>query len=85
MKMLLPVIKLSHQIKTKTIKQDSDNNSVVGMLSANADGLGKKIHSLKHEINETNTKIITIQETQFRTKGRVKIKYFVIFESIRKN
>ena len=55
------------------------------MLSANADGLGKKLHSLKHEINETNSKIFTVQETQYRTKGRVKIEEFVIFESIRKN
>ena len=67
------------------MKQNSDINSVVGMLSANANGLGKKLHSLKHEIKETNSKIFTIQETQFRTKGRIKIKDFVIFECIRKN
>ena len=55
------------------------------MFSANADGLGKKIHSLKFEINETQSQIFTLQETQFRTKGRLKIKDFITFEAIRKN
>ena len=55
------------------------------MFSANADGLGKKITSLKHELNETQSQIFTLQETQFRTKGRLKIKDFIIFEAIRKN
>ena len=55
------------------------------MFSANADGLGEKIQSLRHEIRETHSQILTIQETQFRTKGRLKIKDFIIFEAIRKN
>ena len=55
------------------------------MFSANADVLGKKIHSLKFELNETQSQIFTIQQKQFRTKGRLKIKDFIIFESIRKN
>ena len=42
------------------------------MFSANADGLGNKIQSLKHEIEETQSQIFTLQETQFRTKGRLK-------------
>ena len=70
---------------SKTTENSKNKNSILGMLSANADGLGKKLHSLKHEISETNSKIFTIQETQFRSKGRVKIKDFVMFESIRKN
>ena len=55
------------------------------MFSVNADGLGKKVHSLRHEIVETQSQIFTLQETQFRTKGRLKIKDFIIFETIRKN
>ena len=55
------------------------------MFSANAGGLGKKIHSLKHELTETNSQIFTIQESHFRTKGRLKINDYMIFESIRKN
>ena len=55
------------------------------MFSANADVLGKKIHSLKFELNETQSQIFTIQQKLFRTKGRLKIKDFIIFESIRKN
>ena len=55
------------------------------MFSSNADGLGKKIHSLKNEIKETQSHIFTLQETQFKKKGRLNIKDFVIFESIRKN
>ena len=55
------------------------------MFSANAGGLGKKIHSLKHELNETFSHIFTIQESHFRTRGQLKINDFIIFESIRKN
>ena len=55
------------------------------MFSANAGGLGKKIHSLKHELNETNSHIFTIQESHFRARGRLKVDNFIIFESIRKN
>ena len=57
----------------------------MGIFSANADGLGKKLHSLKHELVETNSQIFTIQESQYKSKGRVKIKDFIIFEAIRKN
>ena len=57
----------------------------MGIFSANADGLGKKLHSLKHELVETNSHIFTIQESQYKSKGRVKIKDFIIFEAIRKN
>ena len=40
---------------------------------------------MKHELVETNSQIFTIQESHIKTKGRVKIKDFVIFEAIRKN
>ena len=40
---------------------------------------------MKHELVETKSQIFTIQESQFKSKGRVKIKDFVIFETLRKN
>jgi hypothetical protein len=55
------------------------------MFSANADGLSRKGHSLKHQVNECNAAVFTIQETQFSKKGRFKCDNFIIFEAIRKN
>ena len=55
------------------------------MFSANANGLHSKMHSLKHELSQTNSQIFTIQETHYKTKGRIKVKDFVVFEVIRKN
>ena len=55
------------------------------MFSANADGLNSKIHSLKHQLNECNAAMFTIQETQFKKKGKFQYEDFIIFEVIRKN
>ena len=55
------------------------------MFSANADGMNRKGHSLKHEIKESQSSIFTIQETKFKKKERFKLDEFIIFESIRKN
>ena len=57
----------------------------MNMFAANADGLRGKLVSLKHEIKEANAVIFCIQETKFRTKGRIKIDNFVTFEAIRQN
>ena len=71
--------------KNSKTSKHNNRNTILGIFSANASGLGKKSHSLKHELNMTNSQIFTIQESHFRTKGRLKIKDFIIFESIRKN
>ena len=55
------------------------------MFSANADGLTKKAHSLRHQVTQCNAAIFTVQETQFRKKGRFKCEEYNIFEAIRKN
>ena len=55
------------------------------IFSANADGLGKKQHSLTHQINESKSTIFTIQETNHKIKGKYKNEEFQIFEAIRKN
>ena len=55
------------------------------MFSANADGMNRKGHSLKHEIKESQSSIFTIQETKYKKKGRFRVDEFIIFESIRKN
>ena len=41
------------------------------MFSANADGLNKKVNSLKHQLKECDAAIFTIQETQFKKKREV--------------
>ena len=55
------------------------------MFSANADGLNKKGHSLKYQIKNCNAGIFTVQETNFKKKGRFKLEDFEVFESIRQN
>ena len=55
------------------------------MFSANADGLNKKVHSLKYQIMNCNAGIFTIQETNFFKERRFKLDDFEVFESIRQN
>ena len=55
------------------------------MFSANADGLNKKAHSLRHLLKECIAAIFTVQETQFSKKGRFKCEEYDIFEAICKN
>ena len=62
---------IKHNKNSKTSKH-KNSNTILGMFSANASGLGRKIHSLKHELNVTNAHIFTIQERHFRTRGRLK-------------
>ena len=55
------------------------------MFSANAAGLNKKVHSLKYQVKECNAAVFTVQETNFKKKGRFKFEEFEIFEAIRQN
>ena len=43
------------------------------------------MHSLKYQIKECNAGVFTVQETNFKKKGRFKFKEFEIFEAIRQN
>ena len=69
--------------KTNINHKNQKQNSTLTMFSANADGLSRKMHSLKHQLEECNAAIFTIQETQFRKKGRFKFKDYEVFEAIR--
>ena len=55
------------------------------MFSANAAGLNSKGNSLKHQIRQCNATIFTVQETNYKKKGRLNIEEFEVFEAIRKN
>ena len=55
------------------------------MFSANAAGMAKKSHSLTHELKECNATIFSIQETNYKKKGRYKNNEYDIFEAIRNN
>ena len=74
-----------HAKKNMKHPQKSVSYTNMNMFAANADGLQGKLVSLKHEILEAEATIFCIQETKFRTKGRIKIDNFVTFEAIRKN
>ena len=55
------------------------------MFSTNGAGIiGGKVESLKAEVKHTKCNIVTLQETHCKTKGKIKIDNFVVFEAIRK-
>ena len=59
--------------------------SSLKIFSANCAGLRNgKLRSLNAEVKSTNANIITLQETHYKQKGKVKLdKHFVVFEAIR--
>ena len=62
---------------SKTIK--SNMNSLLTIFSANAAGMAKKSHSLTHELKECNATIFSIQETNYKKKGRYVNNEYEIF------
>ena len=59
--------------------------SIVKIFSASCAGLKNgKLSSLNAEVRATNANIITLQETHYKQKGKIKLdKHFVVFEAIR--
>ena len=55
------------------------------IFSANAAGMARKSHSLTHELKECSATIFSIQETNYKKKGRYVNDEYEIFEAIRKN
>ena len=56
----------------------------LGLLTTNAADLRTKTRSLKNIITHLNSSIFSVQETNFRKKGRFTHDNFMIFEAIRK-
>ena len=54
------------------------------MFSTNCASLKSKMKSFKKELNRSNAGIFTLQETHFKTKGKININGFEVFETIRK-
>ena len=61
-----------HKNTQKNSKNRNKPTNKLVMFSANADGLNKKVHSLKYQIRESNAAIFTVQETNFKKKERLK-------------
>ena len=60
------------------------HQSVLKIFSTNAAGLvNGKIDSLKSEVINTGANLVTVQETHFRKKGKLKLPDFISFEAIR--
>ena len=77
----------NQQKNHKTIKTTNSSeqvNNVLSIFSANADGLRGKTQNLKYQVNDLNAKVFTVQETKYRTKGKLKMNEFEIYEAIRK-
>ena len=60
------------------------NYSDIVICSNNCDGVNKKTEILKAELNRTQSKIFTLQETHLSSKGKLQINEMHIFEAIRK-
>ena len=73
-----------NKIKTRKQTKHIDNVVPLTLLTVNANGLKKKVESLKSNIKHFNVGIFTIQETNHRRKGQLKVNEFDIFEAIRK-
>ena len=62
----------------------TEHEGILNIFSTNAAGLvNGKIDSLKSEVKNMKSNIITVQETHFRNKGKLQIPNFVCFEAIR--
>ena len=60
------------------------HQSILKIFSTNAAGLvNGKIYSLKSEVINTGANLVTVQETHFRKKGKLKLPDFISFEAIR--
>jgi exonuclease III len=61
------------------------HDQTIKLFSTNAAGLKNgKVRSLRNEVINTKSNIITIQETHFTQKGRFQMNGMVVFEAIRK-
>ena len=61
------------------------NETTLNIFSLNVFSLKPKLKSFKNELKRTNSSIFTLQETHYKTKGKVQIEEFEVFESIRKH
>ena len=75
--------------KTKTNPQieynKKGNNKVpLTMITVNANGLKRKVESLKNIIKHHGAGLVTIQETNYKKKGKLQLDEFEVFEAMRK-
>ena len=83
--MLLSCFCSFHTAYRKNLRHtNKDHNGKLNIFSTNAAGLvNGKMESLRSEVQNMKSNLITVQETHFRKKGKFKIPNFIIFESIR--
>ena len=72
-----------HKVTKRGKKKPKETN--LNMFSLNVNSLNPKLKSFKNELKRTNTSLFTLQETHYRTKGKIQINDFEIFEVIRKH
>ena len=68
----------------KIQKIQKQYQSCLSILSTNAASLKHKEQDLKDKVKYFNSGIFSVQETQYRKKGKFQLDQFVIFEAIRK-
>ena len=74
--------KKKHKIENPP-KKDNDKVPLT-LITVNANGLKTKIESLKSIVKHLNAGIFTVQETNFRKKGKLNLDQYDVFEAIRK-
>ena len=79
--------RITKENPTKITKRGKrkQNETTLNIFSLNVFSLKPKLKSFKNELKRTNSSIFTLQETHYKTKGKVQIEEFEVFESIRKH
>ena len=76
----------THKNNTKSHKINKLNRySTMAIFSANAAGMARKSLSLTHELKECNATIFSIQETNYKKKGKYSNNEYEVFEALRQN
>ena len=68
------------------MNKKSNNSSLnLTIIGNNTAGLTGKIDSLKRLIQVFNPAVVMLQETKYKSKGKIKMAGFEIFEQLREN
>ena len=75
-------IRRGRGVRKSTLHSNMTNLSIIGNNTA---GLTGKLDSLKRLIQVFNPAVILLQETKYKTKGKLRLEGFEIFEQLREN
>ena len=74
----------NHKTRNVPVKSKTTNSETLNVFSVNANGMKKKVDSLKYLLEHLSISLFTLQETKLSKRGKLKIEEFEIFEAFRK-